>query len=652
MSEQKLTFLLAVHNHQPVGNFPSVFEKAFGDCYRPFFEQVEKHPALKVTVHFSGPLWEYMQVKDTASWDLMHELVRRGQVELLGGGFYEPILSVIPEGDRLGQLAMMSQFLEKEFGTRPRGAWLAERVWEPFLPKTLSRAGIEYTLLDEEHFHYAGISDIHKPYLTEDEGSALKIFPIDKKLRYLVPFREMGEIRAYLDSIKRVEGLAILGDDGEKFGLWPGTKARVYGQGWLARFLEFLESEDIQTLTYSEALDSHPPKGRVYLPPASYEEMMEWVLEPEDFEIFQRVKAQTSLDARRFIRGGFFRDFFVKYPESNHLHKKMLFVSGRVREAGDAEARKEVYKGQGNDPYWHGIFGGLYLPHLREDAYAHLLRAERRLPGLPSWRELDFDLDGTDEILRQIGSFGLILKPSCGGSIIELDYYPLSRNLADVLSRRGESYHIRKPPGTTVGKSIHEMAKELPPRAERLLRLDDYRRASCLDHFFHPATTREQFENREGRELGDFIGRPYDFRIETAGVSLSRTSSVWIDGKQGDLSVRKTVVPRADQILVRYTIQNRSDKVLDLLFGCEWNLYQIPEEWRLEDAAVSLCLGKLIFEAEPRPAFWHYPLQTLSQSEEGYDIIHQGICLLPKWKISLSGGSVFSAEIRLRETKK
>ncbi len=651
MNNKRLDFLLAVHNHQPVGNFRSVFEKAFQDCYRPFFEEFRKHPRLKLTAHFSGPLWEYMQGEEGECWNLIRELVDKGQVELLGGGFYEPVLSVIPEEDRQGQLEMMSRFLEKEFGTKPRGAWLTERVWEPNLAKTLAKAGIEYTLLDEEHFHYGGISDIHKIYITEDEGYGLKLFPIDKRLRYLVPFQKLDDVRAYLDSIRSKGGLAILGDDGEKFGLWPGTKKWVYEDGWLARFMDFLESEDIRTRTYSEALDECPPGGRVYLPPASYEEMMEWVLEPQDSEIFLKLKEQSPPQARRYLRGGFFREFFSKYHEANHLHKRMLFVSRRVRVKGDAEARKELYKSQCNDPYWHGVFGGLYLPHLREDAYAHLLGAERRLPRESGWQELDLDLDGQAEVMSQGEIFGLLLKPSSGGSLIELDYYPLCRNLTDVLSRRKESYHAQKAAGANEGRSIHEITKELPSGEERLFRYDWYRRASCLDHFLDPATTPENFQNIDYREQGDFVNQPYEFKISGTSLSLFRDGHVRIDGELAPLSVLKVIIPRDEEILVRYTLQNGSDQTIDVRFGPEWNFYQVPEEWDLGATGVRLIKGRLILEAQPRPEFWNFPLQTLSQSEQGYDIIHQGICLLPNWKITLPGRAIFSAEIRLREQR-
>ncbi|HQH46921.1 MAG TPA: 4-alpha-glucanotransferase, partial [Candidatus Aminicenantes bacterium] len=149
-------FLFGVHNHQPVGNFGWVFDQAAADCYLPFLRALKGHPRVKISAHYSGPLLEDFAARRGEAWDLLAELTARGQMELLGGGFYEPILPIIPEADRRGQIEMMSDYLEKHFGRRPRGIWLTERVWEPHLPSTLARAGIEYTLLDENHFQAAG----------------------------------------------------------------------------------------------------------------------------------------------------------------------------------------------------------------------------------------------------------------------------------------------------------------------------------------------------------------------------------------------------------------------------------------------------------------------------------------------------------------
>ncbi|MEE8575282.1 MAG: 4-alpha-glucanotransferase, partial [Thermodesulfobacteriota bacterium] len=96
-----LKFIFCIHNHQPVGNFDFVLEDAFVKAYMPFLELLEKHPALKVSYHTTGFLLDWLAENHPEYIELLKRLVARGQVEIMGGGYYEPILSVIPEADRV-----------------------------------------------------------------------------------------------------------------------------------------------------------------------------------------------------------------------------------------------------------------------------------------------------------------------------------------------------------------------------------------------------------------------------------------------------------------------------------------------------------------------------------------------------------------------
>ena len=650
----ELVLLFAIHNHQPVGNFDHVVKEAFEDCYRPLLEHLAGHPGFRFALHFSGPLWEYMEKNERSCWELIKGLSGRGQVELLSGGFYEPILSIIPEEDRVGQVRMMNDYLRENFGRVPRGLWLTERVWEPHLPKSLAAAGIEYTLLDEEHFHYAGIRNLATTYVTEEEGRSLRLFPIDKKLRYLVPFHGLDDIDAYLDGLRASGGTAILGDDGEKFGVWPGTHKWVFEEGWLERFLTFVEDKGIRTMFFSEYLDAHPPSGRVYLPPASYEEMMEWVLEPDDQAAFKKLKAGSGPEARRFLRGGFFREFFLKYPEANHLHKRMVMVSRGVRSArAEGDALKDLYKGQCNDPYWHGVFGGLYLPHLREAVFHHLLEAEKRTPDPPGWNGLDYDCDGRDELVYRDPVFGLLVKPSSGGTLVEIDYRPWSRNLSDVLSKRSESYHRAPEAGEReegAGKSIHELGKKLPPDAEELVRPDWYPRVSLIDHFFHADTKAEDFRKADYGEQGDFVDQPFSFEAAGKTLVLERRGAVWAGSSRVPIAVRRTIEPGDGSLRVVIEIENLSGNSLSLRYGSEWNFLAFPHELELRGrSGAALYGGHLLFEAEGADALWSFALRTLSQSEGGFDIIHQGYCFCPVWRLALAGNAKKRLNIVLKE---
>src|ERR1700675_3140744 len=149
---RRISLALTIHNHQPVGNFGWVFAEVYEQAYRPMLDALERHPAVRLSLHYSGPLLEWLRAERPEFIERLAVLVARGQVEILGGGYYEPVLASPPERDRIGQLRRMSDELEALFGRRPTGAWLAERVWEPDLPTALAAAGFEGTILHDAHF--------------------------------------------------------------------------------------------------------------------------------------------------------------------------------------------------------------------------------------------------------------------------------------------------------------------------------------------------------------------------------------------------------------------------------------------------------------------------------------------------------------------
>ncbi|MBM4359555.1 MAG: hypothetical protein FJ096_15735 [Deltaproteobacteria bacterium] len=157
MTRSRLVF--ALHFHQPFGNLDAVLEDACDRCYRPVLEVLGAHPTVQAAIHFSGSLLDWVERRRSRLVDLLGELVRPGQVELLGGGDQEPMLATLPEGDARAQLAAMAARCERLFGSRPRGMWLAERVWEPGLARLLADVGHDYTLLDDTHLLAAGAQE-------------------------------------------------------------------------------------------------------------------------------------------------------------------------------------------------------------------------------------------------------------------------------------------------------------------------------------------------------------------------------------------------------------------------------------------------------------------------------------------------------------
>ena len=334
----KFHLVLLIHAHQPVGNFEAVFEEVYQHSYLPFAEHLARHPSVRMGLHYSGPLLEWFERCHPEFLDLLREMVTRRQVEMVGGGFYEPILVSIPPEDQAEQISRMRDFLAEKFGAAPAGAWLAERVWEPQLPFALSTAEVAYTLVDDAHFLAAGFAQeqLFGDYVAEDRGRTVRVIPGLKALRYLLPFRAPEEAIAFLreSAAQHPEGMAAMGDDCEKFGAWPGTYEHCYTNGWVERFFQALEASAdwLVTTPPGEYVAGHTPLGRADLPTASYSEMMEWVLPTAARGDFRNMSAEFAArpDVLRFLRGGHWRGFFSKYAESNLLNKKMLRVSERL----------------------------------------------------------------------------------------------------------------------------------------------------------------------------------------------------------------------------------------------------------------------------------------------------------------------------------
>ncbi|MBN2070639.1 MAG: DUF1926 domain-containing protein [Candidatus Krumholzibacteriota bacterium] len=706
----KTRFILGLHNHQPVGNFDHVIEDAYVRAYLPFLDVMKDYPDIPFALHNSGILWDWFEQRHPEYLDMISAMVSAGQIELMSAGYYEPILTVIPSRDRSGQLSMMSDYLEKHFRIRPRGCWLTERIWDPHMPETLSAAGLEYVLVDDSHFKSTGFepAQLKGYFLTEENGSYIKVFPIDKNLRYLIPFHDPEETMTYLGSLSREssggEIIAVLADDGEKFGLWTGTNSLCYGENWLRRFCDALRANNdwLETTTFSRVLDSTVARSIVYLPTASYVEMMEWALPVRAQESYniakEALEASGSFpDPAEALRGGLWRNFLVKYEESNWMHKRMILASKIVDQyaAGPGKvsiaesAKRHLYQAQCNCAYWHGLFGGLYLPHLRSAVFSHIIAAEKIIEDETRGKKeyidhgiSDIDGDGIEELSVSTGKIKLFMKLK-GAVLRELDLREARFNLTDTLTRREEYYH-RKIAG--LGRaaegdgaiSIHEMSTAREEGLEKRLFYDSEPRASLVDHFIDPAATLSSFSRSEYSERGDFATGDYLLQVE-GPVDLpvfhfSRKGEVIQGEGRVDLSIDKriTLLDSGRTIDVEYSIKAGGklktrfavENVISFLAGDapdrfflfpgrdveQTNLASTGEEAGLGNFEMRdeyLRLG-VIFDFDPVALFWRFPVETVSNSDSGYERVYQGSALVPVWDLSLSEGGSSTIRIRIR----
>jgi alpha-amylase len=693
----KFQFVLLIHGHQPVGNFDNIIEQAYAHSYLPYVQLLEKHPKIRAGLHFSGCLLEWIEKAHPEYFELLRLLTSRGQVEMVGGGYYEPILISIPPEDRREQIERLGDFIEKHFGQRPRGGWLTERVWEPQLPSTLAAAGIQYTLVDDNHFLSAGFepSQLRGAFIAEDMGACVYLIPGLKLLRYLIPYRDPSETIGFLraTAAEHPGGFVATGDDCEKFGVWPGTYEHCYRDGWIERFYTALEAEHewLEMATPGDAVNSHAPLGRADLPAASYNEMMEWALPTPARLRFEAIEKEFAArpDIQPFLRGGIWRSFMAKYPEANLLQKKMLHVSAKIRRlalsrrrgstfhAAREKAESLLLRAQCNDPYWHGVFGGVYSPHLRTEPWRALAEAEAIADGLAHrdtfWAEskrCDFDADGREEICFTSATYSAVLCPGDGGTICALDFRPSKVTLINSMARRVEAYHSRlknlAAGGVQGAVSIHEQVRAKEPGLERLLRYDRWDR-HCFRALVFPANQTfadyEQLRLDSHAEIaaGAFAASEL---TETSVTLCQKSANGWHARKKYSFASRDGTSEVAGELEISgaapASVQVGIETVVNFLAPNEADRYfeaggeRHPLRWSASVPGPVLRIVDLYqnvavtLSAPGAREFWIAPIETVSDSEDGFERVYQGSQILAVWPAEIKAGDTWRGGLSMK----
>ncbi|MDD5438938.1 MAG: DUF1926 domain-containing protein [Candidatus Omnitrophica bacterium] len=667
----KVRLLLTVHNHQPPDNFGWIFEKAYGTSYEPFVGVLERYPDVKVALHYSGSLLEWFAANKPDFIKRLKALIRRRQVELLTGGFYDPILPMIPDRDKSAQIGLLTEYIKNYFEYVPRGVWLAERVWEPELSNVFMRHGLQYTVVDEYHLRTAGVkgTSINGYYVL---GNGFKIFAADKKLRYIMPFSRIKDIVGHFTrlSAEDAEALMVFADDGEKFGFWPHTYAWVYKKKWLEQFFAFLSasSKDIETVSFDQASDLYKPRGEVTIPRTSYGEMMEW-------------------------SHGDFNNFFQMYPEVNIMRNRMLGVSAMIHEAQGQKfltskqrgilenARVELFKAQAGCAYWHGIFGGLYLNHLRSGIYRHLIAAQNLIERLAAGpkiqvRTCDLDDDKHDEVVIGNKFIELYVKPDSKGVIFEFDLKTKTRNIMTTIARRREPYHARLLKPRTIG--LLEMKRNIDSNKElniydvlgikdkslkQYLVYDDHQKNSFIDYIFSGRVGINDFAKAKFANIVPLSRSPYRLTksVQHNAVSciLDKEERFVMGKKPFSLQIRKVIMMEEEACFnVEYTLTNLSGEFLKAVFAVEfnWSLMDrrflrkrdVPRtnELTLEDGWERM---RLTMQFSDTVRLWTVPVFTLNESEAGLEKTYQYVSVLAQKPIELDvqGSVTFNTKVQV-----
>lgn len=656
---KKVSLLFGIHMHQPVDNFAAAVDEAVERCYKPFFETMVKYPDFKFTLHCSGWLLDQIRCNHFDIFKKMQFLTEKGSIEWVTAGYYEPVLSSIPSKDRIAQIEKLNRYIKKYFKVKPKGLWLTERVWESALIPDLAACGIEYAVVDDYHFLSSGFdaSKMDGYYTTEEGGVDLNIFPIAKSLRYALPF---VNVQKAVDSILACgtnnNSAAIIFDDGEKFGLWPKTHEWVYEKKWLEQFIEaVLGNEQIITDHYHSYMQKNHSLGIAYLSSTSYFEMGEWSLNSRQALALEKLKHKVGEEyfndvGISFIKGGIWKNFFIKYLESNYLHKRMLYFS-LSEDKLDKKSLESLYRLQTNDVFWHGIFGGIYIPNLRDNAYRYLLELEKsRAKKEISFEVLDIDKDGFDELKVLTKKISALFSCKHGAQMIEFGSLDVLFNWQNTLMRREEAYHdkivhpnahkmVNKHSDSEIA-TIHNEFIAIDKNLKSELIYDWHPKYSFVDHIAEHEFNLHDFQTLAFKEIGDFANQP--FELDKKRHSFKRDGGVYLD-RHYKTKLKKEYAFKDNQIGLKMSCESEFQK--RIFYAQEFNFHfadlnQVTFNGKtLEDGFNEYDCSELVIvddfankilrlHVNEKCNIFGYILNTISQSETGFTKMVQGVSFI------------------------
>ena len=567
---QNLGLVLCIANTQPPGATGADVRRACDRAYFPLLDLLDEYATIRVSMHWSGQLLEWMEMHAPDRLEQLLKLARSGRIEILGGLHGGALLPSLPERDAVGQMQLSLRWWRQHADLRVRGAWLPCYAWDPVAPRIFGRLGVQFSALEVAQLGTGATGDGY--WLAEREGNILALFGVDPLLSRMIPNASPARIIDEIASRSRLgHRVLTVSVQGEDFGAAiDSSSTRSFGgeRAWVRRFFAALNDASpwLKGVHFGTVLDRVRPSGRVY-PPASVQSSVAaaalggaagsaWQTLVADI---RRGTDPSLARAAPFLRIPGWEATLASYPEVLRLHRRMLRTSrevarlrsmlrpdGRPREDGDgmvdalAEATAALYRGQNGSAYAHGIDIGAQLGDIRHQAWANLIRAEYAVhialgdAGRLVVEQTDHDGDGRNEIIVRTPTFCAFVSPSQGGSLFELDTWALPGNILNVRTRLGEPHHDAVIRGEELPQVI-ETSPELTTviiddeddtdettvdESDRLVRMagvnlagrlhyDRHVRGAFVDHFFGPETTLENLRTGRYAEAGDFVGADY-----------------------------------------------------------------------------------------------------------------------------------------------
>ena len=524
-----------------------VLEKNFQIIYKPVLKYLYSHPSFPMSFAFSGPQIQFFKKRKNELITILRELTDRKQVEILGGGYNDPLLPLLNSADRNGQIDLLTSEIRATFGKRPRGMTLFQDCWDSSLVNNIHTCGIEYVILNSSIIPESKRSFL--PIFMSDLGKNVDIFPYYNDSlpdEQMLPDEFIYNIeKAVLKVEKKDNHLQLDADRIIAISLTPEMVSKLNEAKWFEQLGKYIQANDSGRVKLT-TLNNYRTAGvkikiPSYIPIGISDEV-------------SKITSISSTEKTNKYQINVF-DFLNTFNESKKLYNRMMYLSLLVNQCKTDKmrkktAREKLWQAQNgmtllctsNEPQFNATY--------RQQAYKYLNEAEKMLRGDGKFEEsvtcYDYDNDGIDEYVCRMEQYFAYISLA-GGSVPELDIIKDYCNYADNLKRKFEFDGYD----------------------------DNYERGFFIDHLF----TENQLELYiRGEPAGDgvfsriqysqlkYISKHHEVQLCARAVWKPTGQTIYL---------RKKYVINSTGMYVQYIIRNESEKPLKAKFAVESNISDV-----------------------------------------------------------------------------
>ena len=519
----------------------SILEKDYTLVYKPLIKFLYAHEDFPFSFSFTGRQLDFFK-KHSEFFSILRELLERKQIEVLGGGYHDPIMPLICPADRNGQIDTLSTEIRQFLGKRPRGITLHSDIWDTSLVNNINTCGIEYVLLDSSLVPKS--KQIFLPLIMTDLGKSVDIFPYYNSLN---PSAEMEPSEFIENILNKVNDAEI------KSPVFQEEPAHVvsinlchdemYHLGtscWFEKLYDYLKTIDNVKL------------GTPYFFRKDFKlKVPAYISAGINSSIGKYIDSPFKINSSECSGGKTVFDFLETYHVNHNLYCRMMYISMLVNQYKNDKVRKKVAR----DNLWQAQNGNGYIWSdidvrsnfkSRQKAYRNLMDAEIILREDRKFKEavnsFDYNDDGFNEYVCRMDDYFSYIS-LIGGTIRELELLKNTGNYVDNLSR------IADFDGCS----------------------DFYERGLFVDHIF----TNQQFDdyvNNKYSGKGLFSNLLYnELKYSQSKREIQLGASAVLKETNQKVFLKKKYIIYSAGVYVQYILKNESNEKLKVKFAVECN---------------------------------------------------------------------------------